>query len=96
MALIEIKVPDIGDFKEVEIVEILVQPGDAVAQEASLATLESDKASMEVPSSDSGVVKELRVQVGEKVSEGSVLLLLETEVAAASPGPFQPKIVVEF
>ena len=95
MALIEIKVPDIGDFKEVEIVEILVQPGDAVAQEASLATLESDKASMEVPSSDSGVVKELRVQVGEKVSEGSVLLLLETEVAAASPEPFQPKIVAE-
>ena len=95
MALIEIKVPDIGDFKEVEIIEVLVQPGDAVAQEASLATLESDKASMEVPSSDSGVVKELRVQVGEKVSEGSVLLLLETEVAAASPEPFQPKIVAE-
>ena len=95
MALIEIKVPDIGDFKEVEIIEILVQPGDTVAQEASLATLESDKASMEVPSSDSGVVKELRVQVGEKVSEGSVLLLLETEVAAASPEPFQPKIVAE-
>ncbi len=95
MALIEIKVPDIGDFKEVEIVEILVQPGDAVAQEASLATLESDKASMEVPSSDSGVVKELRVQVGEKVSEGSVLLLLETEVAATSPEIFQPKIVAE-
>jgi len=95
MALIEIKVPDIGDFKEVEIIEVLVQPGDAVAQETSLATLESDKASMEVPSSDSGVVKELRVQVGEKVSEGSVLLLLETEVAAASPEPFQPKIVAE-
>ena len=95
MALIEIKVPDIGDFKEVEIVEVLVQPGDAVAQEASLATLESDKASMEVPSSDSGVVKELRVQVGEKVSEGSVLLLLETEVAATSPEIFQPKIVAE-
>ena len=79
MALIEIKVPDIGDSKDVEIIEVLVQPGEAVEQETSLVTLESDKASMEVPSSDSGVVKELRVQVGDRVSEGSVLLLLEAE-----------------
>ncbi|MDP7631106.1 MAG: biotin/lipoyl-containing protein, partial [SAR324 cluster bacterium] len=95
MALIEIKVPDIGDFKDVEIIEVLVQPGDAVEQEASLVTLESDKASMEVPSSDSGVVKKLQVQVGEKVSEGRVLLLLETEAAAASPEPSQPEVAAE-
>ena len=95
MALIEIKVPDIGDFKDVEIIEVLVQPGDAVEQEASLVTLESDKASMEVPSSDSGVVKKLQVQVGEKVSEGRVLLLLETEAAATSPEPSQPEVAAE-
>jgi len=70
MSLVEIKVPDIGDFKEVEVVEILVKPGDAIAKDASLVSLESDKATMEIPSPDAGVVKELRVKIGDKVDEG--------------------------
>ncbi|HEU5297212.1 MAG TPA: dihydrolipoyl dehydrogenase [Burkholderiaceae bacterium] len=88
MALIEVKVPDIGDFKDVAVIELLVKPGDRVAVEQSLITIESDKASMEIPSSAAGVVKELKVKLGDKVSEGSVLLLLEGEGAAtASPPP---------
>jgi len=94
MALIEIKVPDIGDFKDVEIIEVLVQPGEEVEPEASLVTLESDKASMEVPSSGAGVVKELQVQVGDRVSEGSVLMLLESEAAASSESA-KPEVVAE-
>jgi pyruvate/2-oxoglutarate dehydrogenase complex dihydrolipoamide acyltransferase (E2) component len=81
MALLEVKVPDIGDFKDVEIIELLVKPGDRVAAEQSLITVESDKASMEIPSSAAGVVKELKVKLGDKVSEGSVLLMLEAEGA---------------
>jgi dihydrolipoamide dehydrogenase len=84
MASIEVKVPDIGDFKDVSVIELLVKPGDRVAVEQSLITIESDKASMEIPSSAAGVVKELRVKLGDKVSEGSVVLLLEG-VAAAAP-----------
>jgi pyruvate dehydrogenase E2 component (dihydrolipoamide acetyltransferase) len=87
MAAVEVKVPDIGDFKDVEIIELLVKPGDRVAAEQSLITVESDKASMEIPSSAAGVVKELKVKLGDKVSEGSVLLMLEGEGAAASPSP---------
>jgi len=88
MALVEIKVPDIGDFDEVAVIELLVKPGDAVVVEQSLITVESDKASMEIPSSAAGVVKELRVKLGDKVSEGSVVLVLEaTGVAAAPPAP---------
>ena len=83
MPAIEIKVPDIGDFKDVAVIEVLVKPGDAVKQEQSLVTVESDKASMEIPSSHAGVVKEMKVKVGDKVSEGSVLLMLEAEGAAA-------------
>ena len=71
--LIEIKVPDIGDFKEVEIIEILVSPGDVVQVEDSLISLESDKATMEIPSSASGTVKEIKVNVGDMISEGSVI-----------------------
>ncbi|WP_374668381.1 biotin/lipoyl-containing protein, partial [Ramlibacter sp.] len=85
-SLIEVKVPDIGDFKEVAVIEVLVKPGDTVKVEQSLVTVESDKASMEIPSSHAGVVKELRVKVGDKVSEGSVVLMLEA-AAAASPPP---------
>jgi pyruvate dehydrogenase E2 component (dihydrolipoamide acetyltransferase) len=85
MALVEIKVPDIGDFKEVAVIELLVKPGDAVQAEQSLITVESDKASMEIPSSQAGTVKELRVALGDKVGEGSVVLLLETTDAAAQP-----------
>ena len=80
--MIEVKVPDIGDFKEVDVIEVLVKPGDRVAKEASLVTLESDKATMEIPSSDAGVVKELRLKVGDKVSAGSLILLLEAEEAS--------------
>ncbi len=83
--VIEVKVPDIGDFKDIDVIEVLVRPGDRVAKEASLITLESDKATMEIPSSDAGVVKELRVKVGDKVSKGSIIALLEAEGAAAAP-----------
>ncbi len=88
MALIEVKVPDIGDFDEVSVIELLVKPGDTVKPEQSLITVESDKASMEIPSSAGGVVKELKVKLGDKVSEGTVVLLLEGEgVTAAAPAP---------
>ena len=84
MSQIEVKVPDIGDFKEVEVIELLVKPGDTVQAEQSLITVESDKASMEIPSSAAGVVKELKVKLGDKVSEGSLVLLLEASGAAAA------------
>ena len=87
-SITEVKVPDIGDFKEVDVIEILVKPGDTVAKEASLITVESDKATMEIPSPAAGVVKELRVKLGDKVAEGSMILLLqadEGEVPAVPP-----------
>jgi len=87
-SITEVKVPDIGDFKEVEIIEILVKPGDSVAKEASLITVESDKATMEIPSPAAGVVKEVRVKLGDKVAEGSMILLLEAgEGEAPAPQP---------
>jgi pyruvate dehydrogenase E2 component (dihydrolipoamide acetyltransferase) len=84
MPLIEVRVPDIGDFKDIAVIELLVQPGQAVKAEQSLVTVESDKASMEIPSSASGVVKELKVKLGDKISEGSVLALLDA-VASTDP-----------
>jgi len=84
MALVEVKVPDIGDFKEVEVIELLVKPGDTVAVDQSLLTVESDKASMEIPSSHAGVVKELKVKLGDKVAEGSLVLVLEAAAVAAA------------
>jgi dihydrolipoamide dehydrogenase len=88
MSLVEVKVPDIGDFKDVAVIELLVKPGDTVQVDQSLVTVESDKASMEIPSTQAGVVKELKVKLGDKVSEGSVLALLESEsAAAAGPAP---------
>ena len=87
MGIKEIFVPDIGDFKEVEVVEILVKPGDTVAKETSLVSLESDKATMEIPSPVAGVVKELRVKIGDKVAEGSLLLIMEASDAAAAADP---------
>ncbi|MEY2657996.1 MAG: Dihydrolipoyl dehydrogenase [Pseudomonadota bacterium] len=87
MALIDIKVPDIGDFKEVAVIELLVKPGDTVKPEQSLITVESDKASMEIPCSHAGVVKALKVKVGDKVSEGSVVLSLEAAQGAGSDTP---------
>ena len=77
MASNEVKVPDIGDFKNVEVIEVLVKPGDTIAKEQSLVTLESDKATMEIPSPAAGVVKELKVKTGDKVSQGSPILLLD-------------------
>jgi pyruvate dehydrogenase E2 component (dihydrolipoamide acetyltransferase) len=85
MAVVEVKVPDIGDFKDVAVIEVLVKPGDTIKAEQSLITVESDKASMEIPSSHAGVVKAMKVALGDKVSEGSVVLLLETQGAAAAP-----------
>ena len=87
----EVRVPDIGDFKEVEVIEVLVKPGDAVSKEQSLITLESDKATMEIPSPGPGVVKELRIKVGDKVSQGSPILLLESQ-EARSEAPPRPKV----
>ena len=89
---IEVKVPDIGDFKDIEVIEVLVKPGETVKAEQSLIVLESDKATMDVPTTVAGVVKELKVKLGDKVSEGSLILLLDaaaTEPAAASPGTKQ-------
>ena len=87
-ASVEIKVPDIGDFKDVEVIEVLVKPGDAVQKEASLITVESDKATMEIPSPAAGVVRELRIKIGDKVSEGSSIMLLElAEAPQTQPEP---------
>ncbi len=86
--IIEVQVPDIGDFKDVEIIEVLVKPGDTVAKEQSLITVESDKASMEIPSSHAGTVKDLRVKLGDKVSQGAIILALDaTGASAAAPAP---------
>ncbi|MGQ3165464.1 MAG: dihydrolipoyllysine-residue acetyltransferase [Hydrogenophaga sp.] len=91
MALIEVKVPDIGDFDEVAVIELLVKVGDTVKAEQSLITVESDKASMEIPSSTAGVIKELKVSLGDKVKEGSVVLVLEAAGdAAAAPAAAAP------
>ena len=87
MAIIEIKVPDIGDFDEVAVIELMVKVGDVVKAEQSLITVESDKASMEIPSSAAGVVKELKVSLGSKVKEGSTVLLLELAAGAAPAVP---------
>ncbi|KWT98767.1 MULTISPECIES: dihydrolipoyl dehydrogenase [unclassified Variovorax] len=93
MSEVQVKVPDIGDFAEVAVIEVLVKPGDTVKVEQSLITVESDKASMEIPSSHAGVVKSVAVKVGDKVSEGSVVLTVdaaEAGVAAAAPAPVAP------
>ena len=89
MSTVEVKVPDIGDFKEVEVIELLVKVGDTIKVDQSLVTVESDKASMEIPSSHAGVIKELRVKLGDKIAEGSLLLIVEAEGGAAvtSPAP---------
>src|SRR4029079_8135229 len=103
--VIEMKVPDIGDFKDVEVIEVLVKPGDAVQKEQSLITLESDKATMEIPSPEAGVVRSLAVKLGDKLSQGSGILQMEERgatqaqapkaqaapAAAAAPRPAAPK-----
>src|SRR5581483_8493214 len=90
MSLVEVKVPDIGDFKDVDVIEVNIKPGDTIEQEQSLLTLESDKASMEVPSDTAGTVKEVRIKAGDKVSQGTVIALVETSGAAA-PAKEAPK-----
>ena len=86
--LIEVKVPDIGDFKNIPVIEVLVKAGDTVGKEDSLLTLESDKATMEVPSPVAGVIKELKVKPGDKVSQGTLILTLEGAATAAPPSHF--------
>ena len=88
--LIEIKVPDIGDYKDIPVIEVHIKPGDTIEKEQSLVTLESDKATMDVPSSHSGVVKEVKVKVGDSISEGSVVLLLEGAEAVNTVAPQAP------
>ena len=84
--LIDVKVPDIGDFNEIPVIEIFVKPGDSIKKEDSLISLESDKATMEVPSTHTGVVKEVKVKLGDKVSMGSLVLVLEaTDAVVAAP-----------
>jgi dihydrolipoamide dehydrogenase len=90
MAAIEIRVPDIGDFKDVAVIEVLVKPGDTVKAEQSLITVESDKASMEIPSSHGGTVKEMKVKVGDTVNQGTVIMVLEGAAVAAAVAPPAP------
>jgi len=87
MSAIDVKVPDIGDFKDVPIIEVFVKPGDQVKVEDPLVTLESDKATMDVPSTSAGVIKEVKVKLGDKVSEGTVIAVVEAAGAAAKPIP---------
>ncbi|MEM4987473.1 dihydrolipoyllysine-residue acetyltransferase [Collimonas sp. H4R21] len=85
MSMVEVKVPDIGDVSEVEVIELMVKVGDTVKVDQSLITVESDKASMEIPSSHAGVIKELKVKLGDKVKEGTLVLVLEADAAAGAP-----------
>ena len=85
--VIEIKVPDIGDYKDVPVIEVLVKPGDTIEKEQSIVVLESDKATMDVPSSHAGVVKEVRVKVGDTLSEGSVVVILQGASSGAVTAP---------
>jgi pyruvate dehydrogenase E2 component (dihydrolipoamide acetyltransferase) len=85
MSIVEVKVPDIGDFKDVEVIELMVKPGDTIKVDQSLVTVESDKASMEIPSSHAGVVKDIRIKVGDKINEGTVVLTVEAAEGAAAP-----------
>ncbi|TAM53618.1 MAG: dihydrolipoyl dehydrogenase [Paraburkholderia sp.] len=87
MSLVEVKVPDIGDFNEVDVIEVNIKPGDVIEKEQSLLTLESDKASMEVPSDVAGTVKEVKIKAGDKVSQGMVIALVEAATAAPAPAP---------
>src|SRR5512135_1689947 len=88
--IVEVTVPDIGDFKNVDVIDVLVKPGDKIKAEDSLIALESEKATMEIPSPLAGTVKALKVKVGDKVSEGSLILTLAAEEAAAAPAKPEP------
>ena len=87
MSTVELKVPDIGDYSDIPVIEVLVKVGDTVAKEQSLVTLESDKATMEVPSTVAGVVKEIKVRLGDKVSEGAVVVVVASAAAGATAAP---------
>src|SRR5450631_64326 len=87
--IVEVKVPDIGDFKDVPVIEVLVKAGDAVKAEDSLVTLESEKATMDIPAPSAGVIKEVKVKLGDKVSEGNVIAVLEAAGARAPAAPPQ-------
>src|SRR5438876_11509799 len=87
MATREIPVPDIGDFKNIPVIELFVKPGDVVAKDTALVTLESDKATVEVPSPMPGTIKELKVKIGDRVSKGSIILVLDAAEGAATPVP---------
>src|ERR671930_41982 len=87
----QVVVPDIGDFKDVEVIEVLVKPGDEVSKEQSLITLESDKATMEIPSPAAGVVKELKIRTGDRVSQGAPILMLEGAEQRAEPRGPEPR-----
>src|SRR3970282_476388 len=87
---IEVKIPDIGDFKEVAVIEVLVKPGDVIKAEDPIITLESEKASMDVPAPVAGTVKAVKVKIGDMVAEGTVVLLLETSDTQAVPEPAKP------
>lgn len=82
-SLVEIRIPDVGDFKDIPVIELLVKPGDTVEKETSLITLETDKAAMEIPSPQAGVVNKIHVKIGDKVSQGSLILTLEAEARPA-------------
>ena len=84
---IEVKVPDIGNFKDVDVIEVMVKPGDMVAEEQGLVTLETDKAAMDVPSPYAGTVKEVKLKKGDKASEGTTVVSLEVDESAAAPVP---------
>ena len=91
MSIIEVKIPDIGAFKDVPVIEVLVKPGDSVKKEDALVTLESDKATFDVPAPQAGVVKELKIKAGDKVSQGSLILMLEAgEGVATAPAANAP------
>src|SRR5881628_2543195 len=87
VAMTQVKVPDIGDFKDVPVIEVMVKPGDTVKPEDALVTLESDKATMDVPAPLGGVVRDIAVKVGDKLSEGSLVLTIVTDSAQASSAP---------
>src|SRR5215469_10253634 len=85
MSVVEVKVPDIGDFKDVDVIEVNIKPGDVIEKEQTLLTLESDKASMEVPSDVAGTVKEVWIKPGDKVAQGTIIATVETAAGAAAP-----------
>src|SRR6187455_1813306 len=92
MATIEIKVPDIGNYTNVPVIELLVKVGDTVAKDQGLVTLESDKATMEVPSPFAGVVRELKVKIGDEIGTGALVAMIEAgEAEASAPAPAAPK-----